>query len=185
MGAIALAGLAAVGTIMEGEAQKRQLDAEAAAAEMQARIDENEAKQIEARGALEQRRLAEEHAAGESIMLSNVSASGAVATEGAGLLAQAKQITNNDFTRLIQSYNVNEAIKSKLYEAEVERVNAANLKKQGKAARNLSYIKAGTGMVISGFQNRTPNPSRTMMNPRTGATGTVKQSDINKWLSTP
>ena len=156
MGWLALAGVQAIATIAEGEAAKSQYESEAEAQEMQARIDENESRQVQARGALEQRRMAEEHQAGQSLMLANISKSGAIPTAGAGLLAQAHQQTQFELDRLIQSHNVNEAVKSKLYEAEVARHNAKMAKRSGKSAQRLGYIKAGTGLIISGFQNRTP-----------------------------
>jgi len=121
-----------------------------AISEYNARVQEQEARQIEARTALAQRRQAE---AGERTMgalRARLGKAGAVMTTGAPLMIQAEQASELEMENLMIGYKGATAAQRTRSQAKIDKLQAKIYGKRAKTAMIEEGMKAGT-TLITGF----------------------------------
>lgn len=151
MGALLLPlaiGTLAVGQIAEGQAAKTEAENQAAIAEYNAQVAENEAKAIEQRGRFESIQQAQEAERRQSAL--SLTSPGVVSTEGAPLLKQATQSTQDELANLLIGFDVRTAASRARSQATLFGLEAEAAKSRGKAAETASFIGAA-GTILGGF----------------------------------
>jgi hypothetical protein len=136
---ISAAGVVAGGQVYGGYAAKAEEKSQAAIDKYNAAVMEQEAKAIEAKTGFEQTRQAEAGARKMGTMRTEIGASGAVATIGTPLLAQAKQASELELGNLMIGYEG-------MTEAAQARSKATEYRMQAKLAK-----QRGRAAVIGGF----------------------------------
>lgn len=147
-----LAGIAlgVVGQVQAGRAAAAEAESQQAMANYNAAVQEREARAIEARTGLEQRRQAEESARAMSAMRARIGVAGVVPTVGASLKLQAKQASEFELENLMVGYRgATEAARARSA-AEIERMGGRLARQRGKARERAAYIGAGT-TLLKGF----------------------------------
>lgn len=143
-------GLAAVGQIQAGRAAAVEAKSAQAMANYNAAVQEREAKAIEQRTGLEQRRQAEEAARGMSRLRAGLGAAGAVTAVGAPLMVQAKQASEFELENLMIGYRGQTEAARARSAAEAERMQAKIYGRKAKTVERAGYLRAGT-TLLTGF----------------------------------
>jgi hypothetical protein len=140
----------AAGQVREGMAASAEGKSTQAMAEYNAKLQEREAKNIEAKTQYEQRKQAEYADRELSSMRAGLGTSGVVSTTGSPLLVQAKQASEFEITNIMMG-------QEGIQQAMAARSGAALSRLEGKIARqraknlaSASYLSAG-GTALSGF----------------------------------
>lgn len=141
-------GTIAVGQIAQGQAAKTEAENQAAIAEYNAQVSENEAKAIEQRGKFESAQQAQEAARRLSTL--SLGFQGVVGTTGAPLLAKATQSTQDELSNLIIGFDTRTAASRARSQATLFRLQGSAAKSRGKAAVTSSFIGAA-GTILGGF----------------------------------
>jgi len=115
-----------------------------------AQMQEREAKAIEQRTAVEQRRQAEAAARQQSSLEAGLGAAGAVTTAGAPLMLQAKQASESELENLMIGYTGREQATAARTQAKLDRMGGKLARQRGKAIATGKYIGAGT-TLLTGF----------------------------------
>lgn len=149
---LALAAIAGqvFGQIQAGRAASAEGKSRQNIAEYNAQIQEREAKAIEQRTALEQRRQAEAGARRLSTLEAGIGAAGAVTTAGAPLMLQAKQASEDELKNLMIGYTGREQAVAARTQAKLDIMGGKLARQRGKAEARGRYIGAGT-TLLSGF----------------------------------
>lgn len=153
LGVLALVGatgLGVYGQIRAGQAAEAQAEAEQNIAQYNAQVQEQEAKAIEQRTALAQRRQAEAAARQLSTLEAGVGAAGAVTTTGAPLMLQAKQASESELENLMIGYTGREQVRAAKTQARLDIAQGKLARQRGRAEARGRYIGAGT-TLLSGF----------------------------------
>jgi len=148
---IAAMGAQAASQIIEGQAASVEGKSQQNIANYNAQVQEREAKAIEQRTAVEQRRQAEEAARRQSTLEAGLGASGAVTTAGAPLMLQAKQASESELENLMIGYTGREEATAARTQGQLDIMQGKLAKQRGKAEAKGQYIGAGT-TLLSGFQ---------------------------------
>lgn len=137
MGLIA-AGLTAGGMIYQGMMASQQAKTAQAVADYNAQLQEQQARQIEARTALAQKRQAKAATRKMGTLVARLGASGGVISEGAPLLIQATQASESEMENLMIGYE--------------GAVKASQARSQGQIDRMQAdiYGKSATGALVGG-----------------------------------
>jgi len=135
-----------------GQELSVQAESEQNIANYNAQIQEREAKAIEQRTALEQRRQAEEAARQQSTLEAGSGAAGAVSTAGAPLMLQAKQASESELENLNIGYTGREEATAARIQAQLDIMGGKLARQRGKAEAKGQYIGAGT-TLLSGFSS--------------------------------
>jgi hypothetical protein len=141
-------GTMAVGQIYAGEAARTQAENEAAIAEYNAQVAEQEAKQVEARSAFESMRQAEAAARIQGLLVANLGITGAVMTEGAPLLLRARQEVELELENILIGYEGRTGASRARSQAALYGMEAGAATQRGRAARTASYIGAGSTLLM-------------------------------------
>jgi len=152
--AVAGTGLQAYGQFQAGRAASAEAESRQNIAEYNAQIQEREAKAIEQRTALEQRRQAEAAARQQSALEAGLGAAGAVTTVGAPLMLQAKQASESELENLMIGYTGREQATAARTQAKLDIMGGKLAKQRGRAIARGRYIGAGT-TLLSGFATGT------------------------------
>ena len=147
---IAGTGLQAVGQIQAGKAAEVEAKSAQAIANYNAAVQEREAKAIEQRTGLEQRRQAEESARAMSRIQARLGVAGAVPTVGAPLMVQAKQASEFELENLMIGYRGQTEAARARSAAEIERMGGRLARQRGEARKRAAYIGAGE-TLLKGF----------------------------------
>jgi hypothetical protein len=147
---IAAMGAQALGQFKAGQAASAEGKSQQNIANYNAQVQEREAKAIEQRTALEQRRQAEAAARQQSSLEAGLGAAGAVSTAGAPLMLQAKQASESELENLNIGYTGREEATAARTQAQLDRMGGKLARQRGKAEATGHYIGAGT-TLLSGF----------------------------------
>jgi len=147
---IAGAGLMAGGQLYQGEAARQEAKSAANMSKYNAALADQEAKQVEAKTALEQRRQVEASDRQMGTLAANLGASGAITTEGAPLLIQAKQAAEFELDNMLMGYEGATQAARLRSQANLDRMQSKIYTRKGKAAQTASYMQAG-GTLLQGF----------------------------------
>ena len=154
MGLEVLAGLAIASAVTGGVMQAQAASVEGKSAQnianYNAQVAEQEAKAVEQRTALEQRREAQAAARRQSTLEARLGASGAVTTAGAPLLLQAKQASESELENLLIGYEGATQAARLRSQAVGIRAGGKLARQRGRAKATGALIGAGTS-VITGF----------------------------------
>jgi len=140
-------GLGVYGQIQAGKAAEVEAKSAQAIANYNAAVQEREAKAIEQRTSLEQRRQAEEAAREMSRIQAGLGVAGAAPTVGAPLLIQAKQASEFELENLMIGYRGQTEAARARSAAEIERMGGKLAMQRGRAAKRAAYIGAGTTLL--------------------------------------
>jgi len=143
-------GLAAGGQIYSGMAASAEGKSAENLAEYNAALQEREAKQIEARTALQQRRQAEESERRMGTLRAGLGAGGAVTTAGSPLMIQAKQASEFELENLLIGYTGREEATAARSGAALSRMEGRIARQRGKAGKMAGYTGAGS-TLLTGF----------------------------------
>jgi hypothetical protein len=143
-------GLSAYGQYQAGQAAAAEGKSAQNMAEYNAALQEREAKQIEARTALEQRRQAEESERRMGTLRAGLGASGAVTTAGSPLMIQAQQASEFELENLMMGYQGREEATAARSGAAISRMEGKTAMQKGKAGKMAGYIGAGS-TLLTGF----------------------------------
>lgn len=143
-------GMQVFGQIRAGQAAEAQAEAEQNIAQYNAQVQEQEAKAIEQRTALSQRRQAEAAARRLSTLEAGVAAAGAVTTVGAPLMLQAKQASESELENLDIGYTGREQATAARTQARLDIARGKLARQRGRAEARGRYIGAGT-TLLTGF----------------------------------
>jgi len=149
---VAATGMTAYGQIQAGQAASVEAESAQNIANYNAQIQEREAKAIEQRTALEQRKQAEAAARQQSALEAGLGAAGAVSTAGAPLMLQAKQASESELANLMIGYTGREEATAARTQAQLDRMGGKLAKQRLKAEAKGQYIGAGT-TLLSGFSS--------------------------------
>jgi len=147
---VAGTAMAAGGQVMEGQAASNEAKGQAAMADYNAKVSEQNAKQIEAKTAFDQQREAEAASRRQSSLQAGLGASGAVTTEGSPLLLQAKQASEDELSNLLVGYEGSIAAGQQRSQAALDKMQSSVYKTKASNVKTASYMKAG-GTLLSGF----------------------------------
>lgn len=145
-------GLQAFGQIGQGMSASAQAKGQAAVAEYNAKVAEQQAAAQRQATQYRQRKLAEEAKRYGSGMRAAMGASGAVSTTGTPLLIQATQAAEDELDQLMLGYEGEIQARRSESQAGAERLQAGIYKKQAKNARLAGMIGVGTSL-LTGFGN--------------------------------
>lgn len=153
LGVLAIAGAAAAvgGQIYTGMAQKAEAQSAQAMENYKAQVAEQDAKAIEQRTRLEQRRAAQSAARRMSALEAGLAASGAVTTVGAPLMLQATQAAEDEMENLMIGYEGQIEASRARSRAAGYRMSGKMAKQRGRSRATSSFIGAGSSL-IKGFQ---------------------------------
>lgn len=143
-------GVMAAGAIMEAKAGSDEAKGQAAMADYNAQVSEQNAKQIEAKTAFDQNREAEAASRRQSSLQAGLGASGAVTTEGSPLLLQAKQASEDELSNLMIGSEGAIAAGQQRSQAALDKMQSSIYKTKAKNTMTAGYLKAG-GTLLSGF----------------------------------
>lgn len=147
---IASTAIGVFGQIRAGQAAEAEAESQQNIANYNAQVQEREAKAIEQRTALAQRRQAEAAARQLSTLEAGIGAAGAVTTAGAPLMLQAKQASESELENLMIGYTGRERAVAARTQARLDIAQGKLAKQRGKAKARGRYIGAGT-TLLSGF----------------------------------
>lgn len=148
---LAAAGVAAGGEVYSGIQAKKEAASAAAMEEYNARVAEQEAKQIEKRSEYEQQRQTKEAARTMGTLAAGLSASGAIPSEGTPLLLQAKQASELELENLMIGYEGKVGAGRAMSQATLDRMQAKLYRQKGRNLAIGSYMKAGS-TLLTGFE---------------------------------
>jgi len=148
---IATAAVMAAGAIYQGMAESTAAESQAALAEYNASVQENEARSIEQRTILESRKQAEESARRMGTMRAAIGKTGAVATEGSPLMAMAEQGVQDVNENQMIGYRGVVAAQEARTQSQIDKAQAKVYKQKAKSAKTASYISAGSSL-LTGFE---------------------------------
>jgi hypothetical protein len=149
---MAVAGtvVSAGGAVYQGMAANTEGKSAQNMADYNADLAKQEAKAIEARGAVEQRLQAEEAARSLSSTKAGLGASGAVTTAGSPLLIQATQAAESEMDNLWMGYNTAVDASQARSQAAISRMEGKLARQKGRNKATGSYIGAGASL-LTGF----------------------------------
>jgi hypothetical protein len=143
-------GVSAGAQIMGGRAAAAEGKSEAAMANYNADVMEQQAKATEQKTAFEQQRESEAARRRQSSLEASLAATGAISTEGSPLLIKAKQASEDELTNLMIGYEgATEASRAR-NAATGYRMEATAAKSRGKSRALGAYMGAG-GTLLTGF----------------------------------
>jgi hypothetical protein len=145
-------GLQAIGMIGQGAAASSQAKGQAAVAEYNAKVAEQEAAAERQANLYRQKKMAESAGRYGSGMRAAYGASGVVPSEGTPLLVQAKQAAEDDLDQLMASYEADISERRKANVAAGERLQAGIYRKSARNSVLAGAIGAGT-TLLTGFGN--------------------------------
>jgi hypothetical protein len=148
----------AYGQVQAGQAAAVEGKSSRNMAEYNAALQEREAKQIEARTALQQRRQAEESERKMGTLRVGLGASGAVTTAGSPLMIQAQQASEFELENLMTGYEGREEATAARSGAALSRMEGKMAMQKGKAAKLAGYIGAGSTLLTGFGSAYTPKP---------------------------
>lgn len=140
----------AIGTYQAGVAAEAEAKAQQAVAEYNARVAEQEAKTKRNVAAFKQRRQAQEAQRYQSALQAGLGASGAVPTEGAPLMIQARQAAESELENLLIGYEGEIGAMRSRSQAAIDRAQASIYGQRAKSARRAGIFGAGTSL-LTGF----------------------------------
>ena len=154
MGSLALlaagVGLQAFGQIRAGQAASAEGKSEQNIANYNAQVQEREAKAIEQRTAVEQRKQAEAAERRQSTLEAGLGASGTVTTAGSPLLLQAKQASEDELENLLIGDIGREKATAARTQAKLDVIGGKLARQRGKAKATGRFIGAGS-TLLTGF----------------------------------
>lgn len=160
-GAVGAQGLAALalttgttlgvtGALQQGAMAAAQAEAQSRLAEYNARVAEQQAESERLRTQFAQRRQSQEAQRIQSAMRAGFGMSGAVTTEGAPLMIQARQVAESELENLLLGYEGQIRQQRALSEAGLERMRSRMYAGQAGGYRTAGYIGAGR-KILTGF----------------------------------
>ena len=147
---IAATTMGAVGEIQAGKAGAAEAETQEAMMRYNVRLQEREAREIEARTAFEQKRQAEAGARVTSAMRAEMGAAGVIPSAETSLLVQAKQASELELENLMIGYRGQVGAQRARSQAELDKLQAKIYKRRGKTAERAGYMRAGT-TLLRGF----------------------------------
>lgn len=142
--------MSAAGQLQAGQAASSEAKSQQAMSEYNAKLEERNAKNIEAKTAFDQRRQAEEANRRMSSLRAGFGASGAVSTAGSPLLIQATQAKESELENAMIGYQGMEEATAARSQATMDKMQAKLYGKQAGSARTAGFIGAGASL-LSGF----------------------------------
>ena len=140
----------AIGGVMQAQAASVEGESAQNIANYNAQVAEQDAKAVEQRTALEQRREAQAAARRQSTLEARLGAEAVVSTAGAPLLMQAKQASESELQNLMVGYEgATQAARLRSQAAGI-RAGGKLARQRGRARATGALIGAGTS-VITGF----------------------------------
>lgn len=161
---LAIAGVMAGAQIYQGMAASAEARSQEAIAKYNAAVQEQEAKAIEARTKIAQRRQAEEAGRQMARIEAGIGASGAVGGVGSPLLIEAKQTSEAELESLMIGYEGMTAAARARSQAEMDRLQAKLYAKKAKNVMTGAYLGAGS-TLLTGFNWPTSTTATTFENP--------------------
>jgi len=149
---VATMAMQAFSQIREGQAASVEGKSRQNIANYNAQVEEQKAKAIEQRTAMEQRRQAEEAARQQSTLEAGLGAAGAVSTAGAPLMLQAKQASESELKNLNIGYTGREEATAARTQGQLDIMGGKLARQRGKAEAKGQYIGAGA-TLLSGFSS--------------------------------
>jgi len=151
MGLVGLGvGLMAASQYAEGRAAQTDAQNQAAIAEYNAQVKEQEARQTEARSRFESIRQAEAAARGMGEMEAGMGASGVIPTTGTPLLVQARQASEYELENLMIGYEGQIGASRARSEAAGYQMSAQAYRSQASNAMRSAWLNVGT-TLLTGF----------------------------------
>ena len=151
-----LAGTGIAGSIYGGvsqaQAAKQQGQSQKAMMEYNARVEEQKARQIEAKTAYDQKRQAQAAQRRMSTLTANIGASGAVGTVGSPLLVAAKQQSELDLENLMIGYEGQIGAQEHRSQAGMDVMQGNLYSQAGRNRATGAYMGAGTS-ILGGLYN--------------------------------
>jgi hypothetical protein len=144
------AAMSAYGQYQQGQAAAAEGEAAQGMAEYNAKLQEREAQQIEAKTAYDQRREAAAADRRMSSLRAGFGASGIVSTEGTPLLIQATQAAESEMDNLMIGYEGQQQAQASRSGASLSRLEGDIARQKGRNQRTGSFIGAGS-TLLSGF----------------------------------
>lgn len=143
-------GMSAMGALGQGQAAAADARAQAAVAEYNARVQEQEARAIRAQAEYKAKRQAEEAERYASSLRAGMGASGVVTSEGTPLMIEAKQAAESELENLIIGYQGQVGANRALSQASFDRMQADIYKRKASSASRAGWMGAGT-TLLTGF----------------------------------
>lgn len=143
-------GLTVAGQVQAGRAAAAEAASAQALANYNAAVQEREARAIEQRTSIEQRRQAEEAARAMSRLRAGLGVARVIPTAGTPLQIQAKQASEFEIENLLIGYRgITKAARARSA-AEIERMGGRIAIQRGRARKRAAYIGAGK-TLLTGF----------------------------------
>ncbi len=143
-------GMSVIGEIQAGQARAAQAKSAQAMAEYNAKVAEQEAKQIEARGAFEGRRQAQESERQQGRIIAALGASGTVPSTGAGLALQVEQEKESELESMLVGYETQIRAGRARSQAALDRMQGDIYGQRAKSASSAGFFSAGS-TLLTGF----------------------------------
>lgn len=143
-------GLAGYGQMAQGQAIAQQAEGQAAIADYNAKVQEQEARAAEAATVYEQNRQAEEARRLSSGLLANAGASGLVPSQGAPLMVEAEQAAQSELDNLMIGYKGQLAASRARSQGTVDSLQEGIYRRSSRNASLAGGIGSGT-TLLSGF----------------------------------
>ena len=147
---VAGVGLQAFGQFKAGQAASAEGKSQQNIANYNAQVQEREAKAIEQRTAVEQRRQTEAAERRQSTLEAGIGAAGAVATAGSPLLLQARQASESELANLNIGFTGREQATAARTQAQLDITQGKLSRQRGKARATGKFIGAGS-TLLTGF----------------------------------
>jgi len=142
--------LAAGGQNYSGASANAEGKSAQSVANYNASVEEQKAKNIEAKAEYDSKRHAESAAREMSSLTAGLGSSGAVMSEGSPLLIASKQSSELELENLMIGYNANTEATAARNQATLDRTQGKLYRQQGRNKATASYIGAG-GSLLTGF----------------------------------
>lgn len=142
--------LVVVAAVQAAKAQEQQARAQQAMSQYNAALQEQQAKQIEAKTLFDQTRNAQEAERQKSSLTAGLGMSGAVTTEGSPLLIQAKQASESELDNVMIGYEGGINAQSARSQGTLDTMQAGIYGQRANNAMTSGYMNAGTSL-LQGF----------------------------------
>lgn len=143
-------GLQAVGQLQASQAAAAQAEGQQAMAEFNARVQEQQAKAIEARAEFRQQRQAKEAGRIASTLQAGLGAAGVVPSEGTPLLIQSEQAVESELENLLLGFEGEVGAARARSQAQLDRMQAQVFGQRAKVAGRAGLFGAGA-TLLTGF----------------------------------
>jgi hypothetical protein len=151
-----------MGSIVGGIQQSQELKSQENVALYNAKVDEQNAKSIEAAGILKSQQQAEEADRTQSTIEAGIGISGASSDAGSPLLIQAKQASQSELENLMIGYDTQTGAQQQRIQGVLDTTQAKYLKQQAKNRLVGGFLNAAA-YSAPGFQRMMSSSSQTQL----------------------